>query len=64
MRFKLTPTLAPNVYNDCSMRKGGGRFRLLSNVLDTKGEGVSPCGDFFGFSGTKTRCLVGYKVHV
>ena len=36
IKFKLTSILAPNVY-DCS-RRGGGL--LLSNVVDTKGEGV------------------------
>ena len=61
IRFKLTSTLAPNVY-DCSIR--GDRSLLLRNVLDTKGEGESPShgGDVFGFWGTKTRFLVGYKV--
>ena len=64
IRFKLTPTLAPNVYNDCSIR-GGGAFRLLSNILDTKGEvweRVSLVGTFLDFSGEKPRCLVGYAV--
>ena len=47
---------------DCSIR-GGGAFFMLSNVLDTKGEGVtSNGGDVFGFWGTKTRFLVGYIV--
>ena len=38
IRLKLTSTLAPNVYNDCSIR---GPFYLLSDVLDSKGEAVS-----------------------
>ena len=42
--FKLTLTLAPNVYNGCSIR--GGAFLLLSNVLDMKGEGVGTFLDF------------------
>ena len=47
------------MYNDCSIRGGGGGlFFMLSNVLDTKGED----GDVFGFWGTKTKFLVGYKV--
>ena len=50
IRFKLTSTLAPNVYNDCSIR-GSGPFFMLSNVLDSKGEGVSPShgGAFLDF---------------
>ena len=40
---------------------------MLSNVLDIKGDGVGggillPRWGLFGFWGTKTRFLVGYKV--
>ena len=63
IRFKLTSTLAPNVYNDSSIKGGGGGpFFLLSNVLDTKGEGRRDGVDVLGFWGTKTRFLVGYEV--
>ena len=37
IRLKLNSTLAPNVYKNCSIR---GTVYLLSDVLDTKGEGV------------------------
>ena len=60
IRLKSTSTLAPNVYNNCSIR---GTVYLLSDVLDTKGrvwEGVS-VGTFFGFGGINTRFWVGYK---
>ena len=46
IRLKLTSTLAPNVY--CSIR---GTVYLLSDVLDTKEEGMDPpptVGTFFG----------------
>ena len=48
-------SVAEDIYNDCSISGGGGAFRLLSNVLDTKGEGVHGRGyPLWGlFLGTK-----------
>ena len=56
-KFKLTSILALNVY-DCCTRGGGGVS------VDTKGGGgfPLPLWGLFGFWGTKTRFLVGYKV--
>ena len=61
--------LAPNVYNDCSIR---GAFLLLSNILDTKGEGVwegvSPppptTGTFLDFGVLKPGfwCVIRFKL--
>ena len=50
INFKLTSNIARNVY-DCSTRGGGKPFMLLSNVLYTNGEGVSPpmVGTFWRF---------------
>ena len=56
--FKLTSILDSNLLMMAVYIRGGGPFLLLSNVLDTKGEGVGGdiplprWGTFFGFGGT------------
>ena len=49
VKFELTSTLAPNVY-DCTTRGGEGTILLLRTILDTKGrmwEGAFHGGIFF-----------------